>query len=430
MKKMKRISLLLAAFLMAALMPFPAKAASSPTKAKESVVCIAMTDKSGNVIGWGSGFAIGDPGKPVQYIATNCHVAQPTDKNGNKIPCTLTVYFSAAAGRSMTADVFWKSEDHDLAVLKLPEPTEERKALVLCPMEKVDMDDDFAALGYPATSMAADVVKFDQSDISITRGGISKQVRVNETDCYLVDLDISPGNSGGPLVNSKGEAVGINTFLIGDKARYAVTIDELIRNINKDTIPYTITGESTSFYMLLAGIGAAAVIIIIVLIVVLTGRKKKAARIPAGVSQVSQAGEAPSSRIPQAAPVDAALNTAPVTPVPEAQIPAQTPQSGIVLAGGALSPISGSIFPVSGTVKIGRDSSRCEIAFPVDTKGVSAVHCEVQAVEDGILLKDLGSTYGTFLSNGSKAEQGDTRKIPAGDFFYLGGEDNRLEVRK
>lgn len=425
MKKIKRISLLLTVFMMAALIPFPARAASSPTKAKESVVCIAMTDKRGNVIGWGSGFAIGDPGKPVQYIATNCHVAQPTDKNGNKIPCTLTVYFSAAAGRSMTADVFWKSEDHDLAVLKLPEPTEERKALVLCPMEKVDMDDDFAALGYPATSMAADVVKFDQSDISITRGGISKQVRVNETDCYLVDLDISPGNSGGPLVNSKGEVVGISTFLIGDKARYAVTIDELIRNINKDTIPYTITGESTSFYMLAAGIGAAVVILIIVLIVVLTGRRNKAARIPAGISK---ADAAPASQIPQAAPVNTPSHTAPVTPV--SQTPPELHNSGIVLAGGALSPLAGSTFPVSGSVKIGRDSSRCEIAFPVDTKGVSAVHCEVHAAEDGILLKDLGSTYGTFLSNGSKAEQGDTRKVLIGDFFYLGGEDNRLEVRK
>src|SRR5699024_4959324 len=129
----------------------------------------------------------------------NYHVAQPTDKYGEEISCSRTVYFSAAAGRSMTAELYWSSEEHDLAVLRLPEPTDEREAMVLCPMDEVDLDDDYAALGYPAASMAADIVKFDQSDISVTRGGISKQVRVNGTDCYLVDIDISQGNSGGPL---------------------------------------------------------------------------------------------------------------------------------------------------------------------------------------------------------------------------------------
>lgn len=89
---------------------------------------------------------------------------------------TVKVYFSAAANKFMSAEVYWKNQQKDLAVLKLPESTKERKAMVLCPMKKINMDDSFAALGYPAASMTADFVKFDKSDISITKGGISKQV--------------------------------------------------------------------------------------------------------------------------------------------------------------------------------------------------------------------------------------------------------------
>ena len=173
----------------------------------------------------------------------------------------------------MTAELYWSSEEHDLAVLRLPEPTDEREAMVLCPMDEVDLDDDYAALGYPAASMAADIVKFDQSDISVTRGGISKQVRVNGTDCYLVDIDISQGNSGGPLVNSKGQVVGINSFMIGDNARYAIAIDELIRNLDPDQIPYTVAGSLTT--RILIGVGIAAVIIVIIAAVILIKRKRE-----------------------------------------------------------------------------------------------------------------------------------------------------------
>ncbi|MBS7008433.1 trypsin-like peptidase domain-containing protein [Anaerostipes sp.] len=399
-KRLKVTVLILCAAVL--LLAFPVKA-STPTEAKDSVVCIAMTDSKGNMIGWGSGFAIGKPGKDIQYIATNCHVAQPTDKYGNKIPCSLTVYFSAAAQRSMTAEVYWKSEEHDLAVLKLPEPTDQREAMVLCPMEKTDMDDDFAALGYPAASMAADVVKFDESDISITRGGISKQVRVNGTDCYLVDIEISQGNSGGPLVNSKGQVVGVNTFMIGEKAKYAVVIDELIRNLDQNQVPYAVAGSGVPKVMLIAGIAAGAVLILVIILLIIKGKKKK-----------------PEPSAPAAE--ESFIK-------PEPFKAAESSEKAAILVAAAAGPLSGRKFRVTETTWIGRDSSKCGIAMPVDTKGVSAVHCEVEPAGDGILLRDLKSTYGTFLANGTKVEPGENRKLKTGDSFYLGGEENRFEVR-
>lgn len=376
--------------------------AATPSEAKDSVVCIATADENGQLLGWGSGFAIGKPGDEVQYIATNYHVAQPTDKYGEEISCSRTVYFSAAAGRSMTAELYWSSEEHDLAVLRLPEPTDEREAMVLCPMDEVDLDDDYAALGYPAASMAADIVKFDQSDISVTRGGISKQVRVNGTDCYLVDIDISQGNSGGPLVNSKGQVVGINSFMIGDNARYAIAIDELIRNLDPDQISYTVAGSLTT--RILIGVGIAAVIIVIIAAVILIKRKKR----KGGKNRAASAGEMKG-------------NERKIRTVPKG--------NAAVLMAGPASPLANRKFRIGGPVKIGRDGTRCKIAFPVDTKGVSAVHCEVEASEDGIVVRDLGSTYGTFLLDGTKLEKGQSRKLHSGDAFYLAGEDNWFEVR-
>lgn len=46
--------------------------AVTPSDAKDnSVVVVATYDSNGQAIGWGSGFAIGEPGKAIQYIVTS-----------------------------------------------------------------------------------------------------------------------------------------------------------------------------------------------------------------------------------------------------------------------------------------------------------------------------------------------------------------------
>ena len=60
--------------------------AASPTEAKDSVVCIGVGDAYGNLIGWGTGFAVGEPGEPIQYIVTNAHVAEPQTRTETIFP--------------------------------------------------------------------------------------------------------------------------------------------------------------------------------------------------------------------------------------------------------------------------------------------------------------------------------------------------------
>ena len=96
---------------------------------------------------------------------------------------------------------------------------------------------------------------------------------------------------------------------------------------------------------------------------------------------------------------------------------------------------NGRAFPVSGTpVTIGRDAAGCGIVYANGTPGVSGIHCQVSYdPETGIFtLTDLGSTYGTFLINGTKLGVKVPARLKSGDSFYVGDRANvlRVEVEK
>lgn len=380
--------------------------AATPSEARDSVVLIAAgfsqyvdTDGSvySNILGKGSGFAIGEPGKPISHIVTNAHVV--TDAYGNKADA-VTVYFSAAANKYMTAQIYVLDTKRDLCVLRLPESTTERKAMVLCRSNDIDIDDEYAALGYPAVAETNnDFIAYDQNDIVITKGGIAKQTMNSDgVNVYMIDIVISQGNSGGPLVNSKGEVVGINTYSISNtftdaSAYYAVTVDELVRIIDRETVPYVLSTEvNNNSTMMIIIIAAAAVVVAagIVVVIVLANKTKKA---PAQV-----APGAPSS------PVGAV----------------------IVCEKGAL---AGRTFVIGDSLIIGRNPDRCGVSFPVNTQGISGVHCEIRKCANGYEIIDRGSTYGTSLGTGQKLMPNVPVYIANGTYFFLGSPDQLFQIK-
>ncbi|MEZ6135314.1 MAG: trypsin-like peptidase domain-containing protein [Pirellulaceae bacterium] len=157
--------------------------------------------------GQGSGFVIDRVG----HILTNHHVI---DGSGS-IEVTLS------DGRVLPASVVGKDSLTDLAVVKVD-------ALDLMPVDWGNSDDVF--VGMPVWAIGS---PFGLQQ-TVTFGIISGKHRVdlrgtryNDTvgggnaygDLMQSDVALNPGNSGGPLVNSQGEVVGVNAAILGETYR-------------------------------------------------------------------------------------------------------------------------------------------------------------------------------------------------------------------
>lgn len=393
----------------------------------------------------GSGFAIGEEGQPVSYIVTNAHVVvdryaeylstnsttAKTEVNSRRAD-EVRVYFSYGSNDFMRAQIYYINEKKDICILKLPEPTDKRKPLVICRSENIDMDDEYAALGFPFDSdlfMDNTGLAYNIDDITMTRGAISrKSTDQNGVQVYLIDVDIRSGNSGGPLVNSKGEVVGINTYSVYD-SKYAVVIDELLAAVNRDVVPYTLSTEvsdtaeteseislpsetaettqtvaepaenksSGGMNIVVTIIAAAFAVLCIVLIVVLVMKNKKGSSAPS-----------PAPAAGSAVPEVGVSHTASITGI-----------KGVM---------AGRSFPVSGSAVIGRNPEKCTICFPVNTQGISGLHCEIRQNGSVYEIIDRGSSCGTFLGSGQKLAENVPTALPSGMYFYLGSTEQLFQI--
>lgn len=88
----------------------------------------------------------------------------------------------------------------------------------------------------------------------------------------------------------------------------------------------------------------------------------------------------------------------------------------------------GKTFPISGTVLMGRVAGS-GISFPEGTPGISGRHCQLVADGAGVMLTDLGSSYGTFY-NGQRLKENIPCPLQSGDTFTLApnGQSFRVEA--
>lgn len=130
----------------------------------------------------------------------------------------------------------------------------------------------------------------------------------------------------------------------------------------------------------------------------------------------------PAAPIPPA-PVRPAPSAAPVAPAPS---PKRFPQAVIKGTKGVM---ANRTYPINGNLLIGRNAQKCNVAYPVDTQGVSAVHCQIREVNGGFEIIDRGSSNGTFLGSGQRLVPNVPTFLPDGTFFYLGSAEQLFQIK-
>ena len=173
-------------------------------KVLDSLVVVETEDKNGQPLGLGSGFFVGH-----NQIATCLHLIEGATRG--------TVRLVGTELKSNIEGIIASDKKHGLAILRV---TDFGVApLSLGSSDVVQVGEAIAVVGNPLLLLKNKVTLFEGT---VTLGTIYS-IRDDSTNEFLADLSgkffhisamISPGGSGGPVVNSKGKVIGISFITI------------------------------------------------------------------------------------------------------------------------------------------------------------------------------------------------------------------------
>ena len=356
----------------------------------------------------GSGFAIGMPGEKVSYVATAGHVIMHNVESPNVDEETLGLLWDnqyiylrvhvddvhvlvTDISGFIRANVEAYSPRADVAVLKLNDDTLPRQAAVVYDRKEFAIGEQLTSMGFPSASennLANEIsgqLVATTPNVSTNTGNFTKWDGHSQTrfgDQITTTAEMSPGISGGPLVDNDGYVVGVcvSGSVNRENVNYAVAADELLKLMGSITelkypaAPLPAEGLSTTAIIIIAA--AVAVIALLVALIVANSKGKKNMRT-------------------------------------------------LVMTG---SMASKSLQLKKGVpVVIGRDPNRCQIVYPKDTAGVSGVHCTITYDGNEVTVADNGSSYGTFVG-GTKVEPGKPMVMHRGQEVTFGSEKNSAEL--
>lgn len=178
--------------------------------------------------GAGSGVFISSKG----YIVTNNHVID----NASEIQVILN------DNSKYDATIVGTDPSTDIAVIKIE--GENFPSIPLGNSDDLEIGEWVLAVGNPfnlTSTVTAGIVSAKARNINLLNGNADKNIFPIES-FIQTDAAVNPGNSGGALVNSKGELVGINTAIASQTGSYsgysfAVPVN-LVQKVMRDLIDY------------------------------------------------------------------------------------------------------------------------------------------------------------------------------------------------
>ena len=152
--------------------------------------------------GLGSGFVVSPDG----FIVTNAHVVENAEE--------ITVRFNDK--RELTAKVIGADTRSDVAVIKVD--AKDLPVVKIGDAKKLRPGEWVIAIGSPfgfANTVTAGIVS------ATSRENLSGDPNLDAVPFIQTDVAVNPGNSGGPLLNMRGEVVGINSQIFSRTGSFA-----------------------------------------------------------------------------------------------------------------------------------------------------------------------------------------------------------------
>ena len=167
-----------------------------------AVVAVHVNGERGRA-GMGSGFVF----TPDGYLLTNSHVVRAGGRRGRE----RSLRVAWADGRDAAARWVGDDPDTDLAVLQVQASTS--GALPVLPLGRsatLKRGEIAIAIGNP--------LGFEHTVTAGIVSALGRSMRASSgrliPDVIQTDAALNPGNSGGPLLNGRGEVIGVNTAII------------------------------------------------------------------------------------------------------------------------------------------------------------------------------------------------------------------------
>lgn len=187
------------------------------SRVEESLVYIEAIDDSS--ISSGSGFVYKTENNK-NYIVTNYHIIEGYSN--------IHVYVSDK--KQVNASIFGFDEDSDIAILEINDELN-LKEIKLGDSSKLNIGDEVYAVGTPIdyryfSTFTKGIVSYLNREINVD-GNVYKTIQV--------DASINNGNSGGPLIDKKGNVIGVVFIKESDidGVGFALPINDVMKSVNK-----------------------------------------------------------------------------------------------------------------------------------------------------------------------------------------------------